>query len=541
MTNQHIAAPLQWNTPETLRALLCELVNWESRTTTDGEKAFPHRLAEKLRSIPYFAEHPDQVELHDAGLGRNSVTALYKHPKAQDTIVLISHYDTVWTEEYGVLEPFAFLPEELTAKLHDHKEELPEEALADLESGEYLFGRGTMDMKMGLALHMSLIEKAADAGWPVNLVLLAVPDEEVSSAGMRTAVKSLIRLKEEHRLTYTLFLNGEPVFSQEPGDPKEYIYTGSIGKIMPAALFYGKETHVGEPLKGITSTFMASFLTQRMEWNRIFEETDHGETTPLPVTLQQKDLKAHYSVQTPYRSTSLYNVFTMKRTAAEVMALFEEVAGDAVAACRSAYKEICQREGVPGVGDVRLLKYEDLLKYAGDKLGTHEVKRIITEVSGEWELDDREKSFKIVDTLMIECQELAPAAVLLFAPPYYPAVNTSEDALVQELVLLMKEKAAALGTDVSQIHYFNGISDLSYVHYEDEGSGWKSFENNTPVWGETYWMPFEEMKALDAPVLNVGPFGKDAHQRTERLHIDSAFVRLPKMLDTLVKYFFGEH
>lgn len=540
MTKQHTEAQLQWDTPETLRALLGELVNWESRTTTEGEKAFPHRLAEKLRSIPYFETHPEQLELHDAGLGRNSVTALYKNTRAQDTIVLISHFDTVWTEEYGALEPFAFHPEELTVKLHEYKEELPEEAVADLESGKYLFGRGTMDMKMGLALHMSLIEKASVEEWPVNLVLLTVPDEEVSSAGMRTAVKSLIRLKEEHSLTYTLFLNGEPVFSQEPGDPKEYIYSGSIGKIMPAALFYGKETHVGEPLKGITSTFMASFLTQRMEWNSVFEETDHGETTPLPVTLQQTDLKAHYSVQTPYRSTALYNVFTMKRTAAEVMALFEGIAMDAVQACESAYKEICKREDVPGVGEIRLLKFEELIEYANKKLGESEVKRIITEVSGDWELDDRDKSFKIVDVLMIECQELAPATVLLFAPPYYPAVNTSEDALVQELVVLMQDKAKTLGTEVTQIHYFNGISDLSYVHYQDEGTGWKSFERNTPVWGATYWMPFEEMKALDAPVLNVGPFGKDAHQRTERLHIESAFVRLPKMLETLVKYFYGK-
>ena len=538
MTTQQTEPQLQWDRPETLRALLCELVNWESRTTTDGEKAFPHRLAEKLRSLPYFETYPDQLELHDAGLGRNSVTALYKNQSATDTIVLISHFDTVWTEEYGALEPFAFHPEELTAKLHEHKEELPEEALADLESGEYLFGRGTMDMKMGLALHMSLIEKASAEQWPVNLILLAVPDEEVSSAGMRTAVKSLVRLQQEHGLSYTLFLNGEPVFSQEPGDPKEYIYSGSIGKIMPAALFYGKETHVGEPLKGITSTFMASFLTQRMEWNSVFEETDHGETTPLPVTLQQKDLKAHYSVQKPYRSTALYNGFTMKRTAAEVMELFEGIAKEAVSACESTYRSICERADIPGVGDIRLLKFEELVEYANQKLGETEVQRIITEVSGDWELDDRDKSFKIVDVLMIECQELAPATVLLFAPPYYPAVNTSDNALVQDLVTLMQKKATSLGTEVTQIHYFNGISDLSYVHYQDEGAGWKSFERNTPVWGATYWMPFEEMKALDAPVLNVGPFGKDAHQRTERLHIDSAFVRLPQMLDTLTKSFF---
>ena len=146
---------------------------------------------------------------------------------------------------------------------------------------------------MGLALHMQLIEKASVEKWPINLILTTVPDEEVNSAGMRAAVIELVRIREEHDLTYKLFLNSEPSFSQNPTDIKEYIYTGTIGKIMPAALFYGKETHVGEPMKGMTANYISSFLTQRMEWNDLFRETDLGESTPLPVSLQQKDLKLH--------------------------------------------------------------------------------------------------------------------------------------------------------------------------------------------------------------------------------------------------------
>ncbi|MBO0603716.1 amino acid degradation protein, partial [Sporosarcina sp. E16_3] len=150
-----------WGTPSTLRALLCELVSWDSRTLTDGECAFAPKLKAKLKELAYFKDNPDRLELHDAGLGRHAVTALYKHPEATETIVLMSHFDTVWTEEYGVLEPLAFHPEELTKKLFEpkHKKDLPEAARIDLETGNYLFGRGTMDMKMGLALHMQLIEK----------------------------------------------------------------------------------------------------------------------------------------------------------------------------------------------------------------------------------------------------------------------------------------------------------------------------------------------------------------------------------------------
>ncbi len=524
-----------WNTPESLRRLLCELVSWDSRTLTDGECTFPLKLADKLQTLPYFTEHPQLLKLHDAGNGRNSVLALYKHPAASDTIVLISHFDTVWTEEYGALEPLAYRPEELTTALHEVAHELPEDAQADLLSGQYLFGRGTMDMKMGLALHMALIEKASAERWPINLLLLTVPDEEVNSAGMRTASEELIRMRSEYGLDYKLFLNSEPTFSQEPGDPKEYVYSGTIGKIMPAALCYGKETHVGEPLKGLTAAYIASFLTREMEFNSMFMETSYGESTPLPVSLQLKDLKTAYSTQTPYRAASLFNVFLMDRSAADIMALFEEAAAQAAAACNDIYRAICARESATPVGEVRTMRYEQLLTYAADKLGAEPVERIISSAADDLQLDDREACFKIADALLIECQELTPAIILLFAPPYYPAVNTSEDPLVIRSIELMKQTARSLGTEVNQIHFFNGICDLSYVHYTGSPDGWAAYEQNTPVWGRTYSIPFDAMAALDAPVLNVGPFGKDAHQRTERLHIESAFVRLPHMLEVLVK------
>lgn len=527
---------LMWSTPESLRSLLCEVVSWKSMTLSDGEREFPYKIQSKLQDIPYFKEHSELIELTDADHGRKFLTAFYKHPQATETVVLISHFDTVNTEEYGDLEALAFEPEMLTKALHDRKDELPDDARIDLESGNYLFGRGTMDMKMGLVLHMSLIEKASQEQWPINLILLTVPDEEVNSSGMRAAVSKLNDLRDHHGLTYKLFLNSEPIFAQQPGDEKYYLYTGSIGKIMPSALFYGMETHVGEPLSGITANYIASYLTQRMEFNPLFQETVLGETTPLPVTIQQNDLKMEYSAQTSYRATALYNVFVMKRTAAEVMELFKQVANEAADDCNANYQRICSREGVDPVGEIRVLKYEELLKHAVDKFGSDYVETVKTTVRDHMEWDDREKSFRIVDTLMIQCQELAPAMVLLYAPPYYPAVNTSEDPLVEECVEFVKQFGTSeFNLSIERIHYFNGISDLSYVNYEDNAGGWQVFEANTPVWGDTYSIPFAGMQQLNAPVLNVGPFGKDAHKKTERLHIQSAFVELPIILENMVQ------
>jgi arginine utilization protein RocB len=530
---------LVWDTPESLRSLLCDIVSWQSITRSEGEMKFANRLKTKLMELEYFKKNPSYLALHEAGRERNTVTALYKSYESADTIVLISHFDTVGTEDYGNLESLAYYPEELTKTLFKHKNDLPAETRLDLESGDYLFGRGTMDMKMGLALHMSLIEKASIENWPINLLIVSVPDEEGDSAGMRTAVPKLVQMQEEHGLTYKLFLNSEPTFSQKPGDQNFYIYSGSIGKIMPAALFYGKETHVGEPMSGITANYIASFLTQQMEWNPLFRETDLGESTPLPVSLQQKDLKMTYTTQTPYRAEALYNVFLMKRNASEIMKIFHHVATKAAEACQANYLEICKQEGVEPIGNVKVMTYEELVEYAKVKIGSEAITSIKVEVMNHLTWDDRGKSIRIADILMNHCQELGPTIVLMFAPPYYPAVNTSDNPIVKEVIDLMKKIGSEqFDLDVHQIHYFNGISDLSYVSYKDTQSEWISYERNTPVWGETYRIPFSDMQKLDAPVVNIGPFGKDAHKRTERLHIVSAFTQVPVMVETVVRSMF---
>ena len=524
-----------WDTPEKMEDLLCELVSWESVYLTQGEAEFPVKLKGLLGELDYFKKFPDYLELGEVNWGRTFLSALYKHEDAEDTVVLISHFDTVSTEDYGVLRPLASNPRLLTRALHDRKEMLNEDALKDLESGNYLFGRGVMDMKAGLALHMALLEKATTEKWPINLVLLTVPDEEVNSNGMRHAVPALLEMAKIHSLNYSLFLNGEPVFAQDPKESDFKVYTGSIGKIMPSALFYSKETHVGEPLSGLTSNYMAAFLTQEMSWNPKFRETFYGETSPLPMTVLQRDVKMEYSAQTPYRAVSMYNVFLLERNAEQTMTLFEETAREALCKMSRDYVDMCKREGIEPINEVKVFRFEELKEYALEKLGEKTVEQIMSNVTEDVAHDVREQSHAITDQLLIQCHELTPAVILLFAPPYYPPVNSSDSELVKKCVQQVQETALnRFGLEVKQGHYFNGISDLSYVNFQDQNEGWQTYEKNTPVYNRSYSIPFEEMHKLQAPVLNVGPFGRDAHQRTERLNLKSAFEELPVILEDLL-------
>lgn len=531
---------IKWNTPESLEDLLCEVVSWESRTGTTGEIEFSTRILKKILEIKYFKENSSQINFFDAGKGRNTVTAFYDSGVTKKTIVLISHFDTVHTEEFGGgLEDLAFRPRELTEAFKARLDDLPVDAQDDLLSEEYLFGRGTMDMKMGLVLHLHLLEKASIEKWPINLILVTVPDEEVNSAGMRAAVSGLIELREQYELNYHLFLNSEPSFSQKPQDPNYYIYSGTIGKIMPSALFYGRETHAGEPLNGLTGHYMASYLTKAMEFNRDFVEEAYGEKTPLPICLQEIDLKDDYSAQTSCHSAALYNVFVMRQNAEDIMSIFKKTAEQAMADCSTDYKSICEREGVQPIGDIQVLEYQGLLEYAVNKIGKSAVDEIMENVLADSTQDERKMSMRICDNLMAHCQELAPLTILFYAPPYYPAINSSDNELVQEKIALTQQLLKnQFNIEAHQVHYFNGISDLSYVNYDARDSGWHAFKDNTPVWGDTYSIPFNKMQELQAPVLNVGPFGKDAHKLTERLHKNSAFKYTPFVLDKLIESMF---
>ena len=525
-----------WGTPEQLRQLTERLVGWESQGLTEGEVKFPEKLHAELMELPYFQNHPGLVSLGEVNWERRYLTALYKHEKAARTVVLLSHFDTVAVHEYGDLAPLAYQPAELEKAFQKIKNEFTPEMQEDLASGEYLFGRGVMDMKSGLAIHMALIERASSEEWPVNLLLMTVPDEEVNSAGMRYGVSKLLDLERQYGLEYVLFLNGEPVFAKSPGDESQYIYTGSIGKIMPSALFYGKETHAGEPLAGMTSSYLSTYLTRKMEWNPAFSETVHGEETPLPVTLTQGDMKEEYSVQTPYRTKALYNVFTMERNAEDIMDIFEGLAKESAAECMEDYRALCKKAAMePRFDDIRVIRYEELVGYAKEKFGIDYLNQLIRETLMDPERDVRDKSFHIADILLLNCQELTPGIVLLFAPPYYPAVNSSDDPFIEECVGHVTRHAfERFGLELEQVHFFNGISDLSYVNYQDSSSGWVSYENNTPVYGDQYSIPFQAMQHLKAPVLNIGPFGKDPHKRTERLHIKNAFEEIPEIIASLI-------
>ena len=528
----------KWSTKEQLVDLLCNLVKIPSITGTKAEKELPDYVINQLTSLKYFQENPQHLQKNPTGDGTYFVTGLVKkQPLTKKTVILISHFDVVDVEDYGRWKEYAFDPKKITELFRQHKEELPRQVKNDMETGNWLFGRGTMDMKCGLALHMSMIEKACNGEFHGNILLVTVPDEEVNSVGMRAAVPLLLEIAQKHDLEYVTVLNGEPMFMRYPGDQNKYLYTGSIGKLLPGFLCYGKETHVGEPFAGLNANFMVSLLTEEFELNTDLCEIVEGEITPPPTNLIQYGIKKDYSVQIPHRAVTLFNLFLLEKKMDDIVTSLKETADRAAANIASSYQKQALAFAkftpfVPPDMKVTVLTFDELSKYAVTKYGKESVESIHANIlKNKGAMDDREATIKMVDKLAILCKELAPMMILFFAPPFYPAISSYKDPLINNVVqAIQKYGLASHGVDFEKRNYFNGISDLSYAGLQYPAASMISLTANMPMWERGYSVPLKDLEVLNVPVLNIGPVGFDAHQWTERLDIDYAFETLKDLL-----------
>jgi arginine utilization protein RocB len=539
---------MKWQTKEQLIELLCSLVEYPSVTGSDAEIAIAQYIHYLLEDQKYFQEHQDHVALHPLEDGRQLVTALVKSPKeTKDTVILLGHIDVVDVEDYGSFINLAFHPKELTNEFIKNAHVLPTEVQQDIQTGEWLFGRGTMDMKAGLTLNLSLLEKAMNNEFDGNILLLAVPDEEVNSSGMLAARPILDEWKKKFDLEFVTCLQTEPIFRKYPGEENLYMYTGSIGKVLPGFYCYGKETHVGEPFAGVNANVMISYLNQEMELHEDFVEIVGEETTPPPVSLMNRDLKEEYSVQTPIAAIAMYNLLYMKQGIQDINDKLLAAAKRAKQHVEAHYQQKIERyrekAGINYQADVNvnILMYEELYQEAKNRVGEQEVLRRHNLLINNREHGDRDFSTLLVQDLASICKDLAPMIVLFYSPPFYPAVSSKEDKMIETVADQIKNHVREdYGLELNEMEFFPGLSDLSFIGPTTSSEGTEILQSNMPLDNKGYTLSNSLENALDVPILNIGPFGKDPHQWTERLELVYSFEKLPHILTKTLKSIFTE-
>lgn len=543
------------NLKERIEEIVVQLVEEKSIVETEGEIDVSDKVYEIMSQMDYYKKYPEKLyflPVKNDPWNRKTVVAVLNGEKAKTdkTVVFIGHTDTVGISDYGSLADFATKPYELAEKLKDVSS-LKKEVREDLESGKYLFGRGIFDMKSGVAVVMALMERISQSieEFEGNVIFAAVCDEEGSSKGMLTFVPELVRLEKECGYRYLAMLDPDYIAPAYPGDTNVYQYIGTVGKLMPTFLIVGKESHVGESFSGLDPNQIAAEITRRVNLNPVLSDVVDGEVTLPPITLMQRDLKPEYSVQIATKSILFFNFATHCSTPAQVMEKMLKVGAEAFRAVinnlNDAYVIYCAMSGanyesLPWVE--RTISYERLYALVKAEVGEGfdgMVRRYAEEVSRDPDLDVRDQTLKVVEYVHSLWSDKNPVLIVYLTPPYYPHIYV-EGVMPEEKLLIDAVEHAVSTTkcdyNLVQKKFLPCISDLSYAAAPKEEGAIQALKDNMPGFGIVYDLPLDDMRELDLPVADIGCYGKDAHQFTERVETEYSFVVLPEILYKTTTY-----
>ena len=586
---------------ELIERYVRELVKIPSTSNTETERKCADYIAEELAKQPYFKEHPQftgKYLLPEDSFDRSVPWGLVKGKSgSRKTIILTGHYDVVDTEEYGNERALAYDVEkwEDLVKSGNALPGMPDEVKEDFLSGDWMFGRGTADMKGGLSVGLALLNwygklvaeaerkgcgaaafetKAASeteiaSGIHGNLLFVTVPDEEGYSAGMRGAVPFLNELKDRFDLEYTALIDLEPA-SMENG--AKTIYTGSVGKTMPAVLVQGVKAHVLNCFQGVSSVGVLSSFFMKTELAPEFAEKRATEVCPPPTWFCLRDRKEGYDVSVPFRAGGYMSMLGFEKTPDEVIKRlkvlgkesFEEYAWRMEGQWRDVEKvgaemdtSVTQEElsdltseggrficsGAAAAAKAEVLTVSELLAYCRKEQG---------EAFDNWlseayeaqkaRLDKGETNFPsatldFMEQLLNQSKISGPVMLLGFAPPFYPAVDSGKEGKL--LFEEMKKAAEKEGVSLKCHEYFCGISDLSYCGGMDKEE-LAAYAAQTPLWGSAYAMDIEAMAKLKIPSMLFGPWGKDIHTRWERVNKASLYEKTPAVLKNFIEQMFDK-
>lgn len=542
------------STPRSRFDLLVDLIRIPGVTASPEEDMTARFIHERLAALEWFRAHPEFLTLLPTPLEGDkrplhAVVALVTAARpTKRTVILTGHYDVVDTAVYGALREAAFDPETLEPLLRSTT--LDAAAAADLASGAFLFGRGSMDMKCGVAVEMELLRDFAENRelFDVNLLLVVVPDEENASAGMRGAAPHLARLQRDLGLEYLAAVNSEPTEAGRPTAVTPTVFLGTVGKLMPVFLCLGRESHVGAYYAGLSAALLSSRIQVLAEGNPDLADPVGGECCPSWICLEHKILRAGYSVTVPGAAVIYFNCYATTRTPAAVLGQMRRVAAQAgretveqLRRSRSALMELGFPAGPEQQWDVRVRSVEEVRQQAVSRLGEAVfAERMETFMAGLDEPDPREAAIAVLRELVQLAGEEGPLVVVGFLPPYYPPRSSlvpgvRHEALARAADGVIAEAARQFGVIVEKAAFFTGLCDLSYFGFQGQPEDLAALEVNLPGWGKIYSVPTEALAELDVPVVNFGPSGRDPHKKTERLEKGYSLEQYPVLLAFLIR------
>lgn len=516
-----------------------------------GETAVAQYIYDFYTGLDYFKEHPDRVKIFQTKndfVVRHSTYAYVKGTKGDSnkTVILIGHLDTVGVDDFGTIREYAFKCEELPEKLKETFK-LSDEVIADIESGEYMFGRGALDMKSGVAGHMYLIKYFSEHPEELNgnIIAIAECDEEDNSKGIITALDELVDLKKKEGFEYISCINADYSTNYSPGDENRYIYYGSIGKLLPCFVAFGKEAHVGQAFSAMDPNLLIAEITRKMSLNTELCDVAQGEVAIPPVSLKQTDTKGPYTVQTALTAFSYYNFFTHGWDPAQVLAKSREMAvrafDDVIDYLQGEYKKFCDMSKVPYVPlpwKTRVYTWKEFNDYLTEIHGEPYVKAI-REFTEKLHKDDPELDLRIFGLKVAEeawkwCEDKSPAIIVFFGSIFSARIEMTrktekEVALLDAVEAAVEKIRPEAQRQIKTRMFYPYISDSSFMAVCDDTLAVQALRDNMPQYGVKYTHDIDKIMEINVPVVNIGTFGRDGHMLTERVDMRQTFQNVPNI------------
>lgn len=539
-----------------IKEVLYGYVEAASISNSKEEKAAEKYFLDYFSKQEYFQKNPElygAYPIEGDPHGRAAVWAMLKG-RGKKAVVMIHHNDVVTVEDFKTLKSYAFSPDELEEQLLQIKESLLDEAKSDLESEEYLFGRGVCDMKGGGSIQMAMLtEYSRDNDFEGNIIVLGVPDEENLSAGMRAGVVLLAELQKKYDLEYKLMINSEP---HQRKNPEKGVFSfGSIGKLMPFVYVRGYLAHAGKVFEGLNPTNIMAEIVRRTEVNIEFSDVVAPEVAPPPTWLYLRENKLSYDVSMPLTINGCLSVLLLNQTPGELMAKVRKVCEESFEAVirdmNKNYAEFLEKSGQAAkrlpwrtkVVDFGELYEEAKASYGETFIGAYEQE--IQSIKADVENGKESlimSNFKLIDFIYDYIDDLSPRVVIGLMPPYYPNVaniigyEKKEEDIANLYTALNSFTRESFNQDYEREYFYTGISDLSYSYMVDSKKVSESLRSAMPFFGTIYTLPLEEIEKISMPCVNIGPWGKDFHKLTERVYKDDLYYRTPKIINYAIKY-----
>lgn len=529
-----------------IEKLFYKLVSIQSDTGTCLEQDVEEYIYNYIKDFDYFQKHESFCGEYtiDEPNKRKIIWGLVQRGLTNKTVILLHHHDVVDALDYGSLTKYAYNPTGLKKALKAYR--WPEHICNHLEDDRWIFGRGTADMKAGAAIQIELLRYYSEqSDFNGNLLMLSVPDEETFSLGMRSAIPLLNDLKEKYALSYELLIDSEP--HMRDCDNVGKIYDGSVGKIMPVVYVKGVKAHIGSIFSGLNPLLILSKIMNKTETCLDFSDRKGTDASPPPSWSYMKDFKQNYDASIPQAAGGYFSVLTLTQTPKDLLNKLKELSleafEEAIEQVNGNYKKF------KSVNDTlpwqpRVMYFSELYEIAYDESGETFVNNYKAHIRQLQKKLDRneitlpETNFELIKKTIEYSKINNPLVIIGISPPFYPHVSIDElgqKGLSMKILESINKEAHKNKESYVIEKYFMGISDMSYTSLCDSDAVVPYIEQNMPLWESVYTIDFQGLKALKIPSINLGPWGNDLHQMTERVFAPDVFHQTPSLIKVVIE------